>query len=59
MENRGEAWVVFAGVILVLAGIMKVFDAVDGRAGWSRWDRILRRYRRDQLDRQADQVLLG
>jgi hypothetical protein len=28
MEQRGEGWLVFAGVILVLGGIMKFFDAI-------------------------------
>ncbi len=28
MENRGEGWIVFAGVILMLAGVMKIFDAI-------------------------------
>ena len=28
MEDRGEGWVLFAGIILVWAGIMKVFDAI-------------------------------
>ncbi len=28
MQQRGEGWIVFAGVILILAGIMKVFDAI-------------------------------
>ncbi len=28
MEQRGEGWVLFAGIILVLGGIMRFFDAL-------------------------------
>jgi hypothetical protein len=28
MEQRGGGWVLFAGIILVLGGIMKIFDAI-------------------------------
>ena len=28
MESRGEGWVLFAGVMLIWGGIMKVFDAI-------------------------------
>jgi hypothetical protein len=28
MEQRGEGWVLFAGIILGLAGVMKIFDAI-------------------------------
>ena len=28
MERRGDGWVVFAGIVLITAGIMRVFDAI-------------------------------
>ena len=28
MEHRGDGWVLFAGIVLIWAGIMKVFDAI-------------------------------
>ncbi len=28
METRGEGWVLFAGIILIWGGIMKVFDGI-------------------------------
>ena len=28
MEHRGEGWVLFAGIVLIWGGIMKVFDAI-------------------------------
>ncbi len=28
MEQRGEGWVLFAGIMLGLGGIMKIFDAI-------------------------------
>ena len=28
MEQRGEGWVLFAGIILVLGGVMRGFDAI-------------------------------
>jgi hypothetical protein len=28
MEKRGTGWVLFAGIVLMWAGIMKVFDAI-------------------------------
>ncbi len=28
MDQRGEGWIVFAGVVLIWGGIMKVFDAI-------------------------------
>ena len=28
MEHRGEGWIVFAGVVLIWGGIMKIFDAI-------------------------------
>lgn len=28
MERRGEGWVMFAGIVLITAGIMRVFDAI-------------------------------
>jgi hypothetical protein len=28
MEERGEGWVLFAGIILGLGGVMRIFDAI-------------------------------
>jgi hypothetical protein len=28
MENRGTGWLLFAGIVLIWGGIMKVFDAI-------------------------------
>ncbi|HEV3280753.1 MAG TPA: hypothetical protein VG032_04025 [Acidimicrobiales bacterium] len=28
MEQRGEGWVLFAGIILFIGGILKIFDAI-------------------------------
>jgi hypothetical protein len=28
VDDRGEGWVLFAGIVLIWAGIMKVFDAI-------------------------------
>jgi len=28
VENRGAGWVLFAGIMLFLAGILKFFDAI-------------------------------
>jgi hypothetical protein len=28
MENRGTGWLLFAGIVLIWAGVMKVFDAI-------------------------------
>jgi hypothetical protein len=28
MDQRGDGWIVFAGVVLIWGGIMKVFDAI-------------------------------
>ena len=28
MEQRGAGWLLFAGIILILGGVMKVFDAI-------------------------------
>jgi hypothetical protein len=28
VEHRGEGWVLFAGIVLIWGGIMKVFDAI-------------------------------
>jgi hypothetical protein len=28
MEERGEGWILFAGIVLGVAGIMRIFDAI-------------------------------
>ena len=28
MEQRGEGWVLFAGIVLLVGGVLKVFDAI-------------------------------
>lgn len=28
MEERGEGWLLFAGIALLIAGIMRIFDAI-------------------------------
>lgn len=28
MEHRGEGWTLFAGIVLVLGGVMKIFDGI-------------------------------
>jgi hypothetical protein len=28
MDNKGEGWLIFAGVVLGVAGIMRIFDAI-------------------------------
>jgi hypothetical protein len=28
MDNKGEGWIVFAAVVLGIAGVMRIFDAI-------------------------------
>ena len=28
MDERGDGWLVFAGIVLIVAGVMRVFDAI-------------------------------
>ena len=51
MDRRGEGWLVFAAIVLGVAGIMRIFDAI-----WASVIRSFRRTSRARSDASAPSV---
>ncbi len=55
MNDRGDGWIIFASIVLAVAGIMRIFDAI-----WAfRYHGVLPQNLEDALSAPASRPMAG